>query len=35
MTVVMLTGASGFLGLHSLQRLLDQGDQVHALVEET
>jgi hypothetical protein len=32
MTVVMLTGASEFLGLHILQRLLGEGDQVHALV---
>jgi Male sterility protein len=32
MTVVMLTGASGFLGLHILQRLLDEGDQDRALV---
>lgn len=32
MSVVMLTGASGFLGLHILQRLLDQGQQVRAFV---
>ena len=32
MSVVMLTGASGFLGLHILQRLLDQGHQVRAFV---
>ena len=32
MSVVMLTGASGFLGLHILQRLLDQGHEVRAFV---
>lgn len=32
MNVVMLTGASGFLGIHVLERLLDQGHQVRALV---
>src|SRR5690606_15630358 len=32
MAVVMLTGASGFLGIHLLQRLLDDGHQVRALV---
>ncbi|MFE6509241.1 SDR family NAD(P)-dependent oxidoreductase [Nocardioides sp. NPDC057767] len=32
MSVVMLTGASGFLGLHVLQRLLDQGHEVRAFV---
>jgi dihydroflavonol-4-reductase len=32
MNAVMLTGASGFLGIHVLQRLLDQGHQVRALV---
>ena len=32
MSVVMLTGASGFLGLHILQRLLNQDHQVRAFV---
>ncbi|MFI5623777.1 SDR family NAD(P)-dependent oxidoreductase [Nocardioides sp. NPDC051685] len=32
MSVVMLTGASGFLGIHILQRLLDQGQEVRAFV---
>ena len=32
MTVVMLTGASGFLGIHVLQRLLDDGHRVRAFV---
>lgn len=32
MSVVMLTGASGFLGIHVLQRLLDQGHGVRAFV---
>lgn len=32
MAVVMLTGASGFLGNHVLQRLLHDGHQVRALV---
>ncbi|RYP86930.1 NAD-dependent epimerase/dehydratase family protein [Nocardioides guangzhouensis] len=32
MTVVLLTGASGFLGIHLLQRLLDGGHQVRAFV---
>jgi len=32
MKVVMLTGASGFLGIHILQRLLDTDCQVRALV---
>jgi len=32
MAVVMLTGASGFLGIHTLRRLLDEGHQVRALV---
>ena len=32
MAVVMLTGASGFLGIHVLQRLLDEGNHVRALV---
>jgi dihydroflavonol-4-reductase len=32
MAVVMLTGASGFLGIHVLRRLLDDGHQVRALV---
>jgi dihydroflavonol-4-reductase len=32
MDVVMLTGASGFLGSHILQRLLDDGQRVRAFV---
>lgn len=32
MAVVLLTGASGFLGIHVLQRLLDDGHHVRALV---
>ena len=32
MSVVMLTGASGFLGIHILGRLLDEGHRVRALV---
>jgi nucleoside-diphosphate-sugar epimerase len=32
MTVVLLTGASGFLGSHVLRRLLDDGEQVRAFV---
>ncbi len=32
MAAVMLTGASGFLGVHVLQRLLDDGQRVRALV---
>ena len=32
MNVVMVTGASGFLGIHILQRLLAQGDRVRAFV---
>jgi dihydroflavonol-4-reductase len=32
MTVVMLTGASGFLGIHVLRRLLDEGHRVRAFV---
>lgn len=28
----MLTGASGFLGIHVLERLLDEGNRVRALV---
>jgi dihydroflavonol-4-reductase len=32
MNAVMLTGASGFLGIHVLQRLLDAGNQVRAFV---
>ena len=32
MTVVLLTGASGFLGIHVLQRLLDEGQSVRAFV---
>ncbi len=32
MNVVMLTGGSGFLGIHILQRLLDDGRRVRALV---
>jgi dihydroflavonol-4-reductase len=32
MTVVLLTGASGFLGTHVLHRLLEQGHRVRALV---
>lgn len=32
MNAVMLTGASGFLGVHVLQRLLDEGHRVRALV---
>lgn len=32
MALVMLTGASGFLGIHVLQRLLEDGHQVRALV---
>ena len=32
MAVVMLTGASGFLGIHIVQRLLDQGNDVRAFV---
>ena len=32
MSVVMLTGASGFLGIHILGRLLDEGYRVRALV---
>ena len=34
MTVVMLTGASGFVGIHILQRLLDEGHRVRALVRK-
>ena len=32
MNVVMVSGASGFLGIHVVQRLLGQGDEVRALV---
>lgn len=32
MSVVMLTGASGFLGIHVLQRLLDEGHRVRTFV---
>jgi dihydroflavonol-4-reductase len=32
MNAVLLTGASGFLGIHVLQRLLDDGHRVRALV---
>jgi dihydroflavonol-4-reductase len=32
MTTVLLTGASGFLGVHTVQALLDAGHQVRALV---
>src|SRR5215207_6113832 len=32
MNTVMLTGASGFLGTHILQRLLDEGHHVRAFV---
>lgn len=32
MTAVLVTGASGFLGLHVLQRLLERGDRVRAFV---
>jgi dihydroflavonol-4-reductase len=32
MNAVMVTGASGFLGIHILQRLLDEGHQVRAFV---
>jgi len=32
MAVVMLTGASGFLGIHIVKRLLDQGHRVRAFV---
>jgi nucleoside-diphosphate-sugar epimerase len=32
MAVVLLTGASGFLGIHTLRLLLDEGHQVRALV---
>jgi uncharacterized protein YbjT (DUF2867 family) len=32
MNAVMLTGASGFLGIHVLQRLLGEGNQVRAFV---
>ena len=32
MTLVLLTGASGFLGSHVLQRLLEQNHQVRAFV---
>jgi nucleoside-diphosphate-sugar epimerase len=32
MNVVMVSGASGFLGIHVVQRLLDRGDRVRALV---
>ena len=32
MTVVLLTGASGFLGTHVLQRLLEEGHRVRAFV---
>jgi dihydroflavonol-4-reductase len=32
MNTVMLTGASGFLGIHVLQRLLDEGHRVRAFV---
>ena len=32
MTLVLLTGASGFLGSHVLQRLLEQNHQVRVFV---
>ena len=32
MSVVLLTGGSGFLGIHIVQRLLDDGHRVRALV---
>jgi nucleoside-diphosphate-sugar epimerase len=32
MAAVLVTGASGFLGLHVLRRLLDEGERVRALV---
>jgi len=32
MDVIMLTGASGFLGIHVLRRLLDEGHRVRAFV---
>lgn len=35
MATVMLTGASGFLGIHVLQNLLDKGHRVRALVRTT
>ena len=32
MATVLLTGASGFLGVHTMRRLLDDGHRVRALV---